>query len=363
MYLKTLEIRDFRNLNAGRYEFCENVNVLLGKNAQGKTNFLEAIYLLSGNRSFRGAHDRELAAFSKNGYFVGGEFDGEDEISLKIATLEEKGAVKKKVVRGEKAFKSSRALLSVVPMTVFSPDDLSLLKSGPSERRNFCDILLSTLFPSYAKTLSRYNRIVSQKNALLKDEADSEQLEIWNEQLALFGASVVKSRVELLKRLVPLTQNCFFEMTGQKEKIEISYSCSFCDDADIDEGEIAVKLLKKIRENAFKEESAQSCLYGPHRDDLDIKINGADAKTYASQGQQRSVVLALLLAKTELIKNQTGKTPIVLLDDVMSELDDTRRGYLLEKIRGFQVFITCCQDELTSGYDKKTFLVSEGSLS
>lgn len=362
MYLKTLQIRDFRNLKAKEYEFCENVNVLLGKNAQGKTNILEAIYLLSGHRSFRGSLDKEMIGFESSGFFLAGVFDGEEEKTLKLSCLEQGSTLKKKVVCDGKEYKSARALLSQVPMTVFSPDDLVLLKQGPSFRRNFCDELLSTLFPSYAKTLARYNRIVSQKNALLKNEAPSEELEIWNEQLSLFGASVLKSRTELLKRLTPTAQKCFFDMAGEKESIEFSYICSFCEDFEADESEIAKLLLEKIKKNAFKEEAAGSCLYGPHRDDIEIKINGKDARTFASQGQQRSAVLALLLAKTELIKKHTGKTPIVLLDDVMSELDDVRRSYLFEKIGGFQVFITCCQDELTAKYDKKLFNVENGEL-
>ncbi|MBQ8267681.1 MAG: DNA replication/repair protein RecF [Clostridia bacterium] len=362
MYLKTLQIRDFRNLKPKSYEFSENVNVLLGKNAQGKTNILEAIYLLSGHRSFRGSLDKEMIGFESSGYYIAGEFDGEEDKTLKLSVLETAGSLKKKVVCDGKEYKSARALLSQVPMTVFSPDDLVLLKQGPSHRRDFCDVLLSTLFPSYSKTLSRYNRIVSQKNALLKDEASSDELEIWNEQLSLFGASVLKSRNELLKRLTPTAQKCFFDMAGEKESIEFSYSCSFCDDLEKEEAQIAEDLLSKIRQNAFKEEAAGSCLYGPHRDDIEIKINGKDARVYASQGQQRSAVLALLLAKTELIKNQTGKTPIVLLDDVMSELDDVRRSYLFGKIQGFQVFITCCQDELTAKYDKKLFNVENGEL-
>lgn len=362
MYLKTLQIRDFRNLKAKKYEFCENVNVLLGKNAQGKTNILEAIYLLSGHRSFRGSLDKEMIAFNESGYFISGEFDGEEDKTLKLSVLESGGTLKKKVVCDQKEYKSARAFLSQVPMTVFSPDDLVLLKQGPSNRRDFCDELISTLFPSYAKTLSRYNRIVSQKNALLKDEAPLYEIEIWNEQLSLFGASVLKSRIELLKRLSPTAKKCFFDMAGEKESIEFSYICGFCDDTQKSESEIAADLLKKINDNAFKEQAAGSCLYGPHRDDIEIKINGKDARIYASQGQQRSAVLSLLLAKTELIKSQTGKTPIVLLDDVMSELDDVRRSYLFEKIQGFQVFITCCQDELTAKYDKKLFNVIGGEL-
>ena len=364
MYLKAVEIRDFRNIESATLQFSDGVNIILGKNAQGKTNLLEAIFLLSGNKSFRGALDREFCSFGKSSFFVGGrlENDGEDfKLTLGCDTSGAKPI--KKVVRGEKAYSSARALLGVVPMSVFSPDDLELVKSGPAGRRNYCDALLSTLFPSYAKTLSRYNRIVSQKNALLKSDANEGEIEVWNEQLALFGASVIKSRCELIKRLIPYLKKNFSEMTEQKEELEMKYVSTVCENTEIDEAEIKELLLKKIKENSFKEEAAEVCLYGPHRDDIEFFINGNNAHKFASQGQQRSIVLALLLSKTSLIQNSTGKTPIVLLDDVMSELDCTRQNYLLNKIKDFQVFITCCQDEIfEKSKNKTTFIVENGKF-
>lgn len=364
MYLKTVEIRDFRNIESAVLQFSDDVNIILGKNAQGKTNLLEAIWLLSGNKSFRGAQDREFCSFGKQNFFVGGRFENEgDEFKLTLGCDTSGAKPQKKVVRGEKAYSSARALLGAAPMSVFSPDDLELVKAGPSGRRNYCDALLSTLFPSYAKTLSRYNRIVSQKNALLKSGAAQSELEIWNEQLTLFGASVIKSRCELIKRLLPYAQSNFSEMTQQKEELDVKYSCTICEDTELSEAEIKELFLKKISENAFKEQAAESCLYGPHRDDIEFFINGNNARQFASQGQQRSVVLALLLSKTSLIKNHTGKTPIVLLDDVMSELDSSRQSYLLNKIKDFQVFITCCQDEIfEKSKNKATFIVENGKF-
>ena len=362
MYLKTVEIRDFRNIENAVLHFNPKVNIILGKNAQGKTNLLEAIWLLSGNKSFRGAQDREFAAFEKPGYFVGGRFyDENDDFKLTLGCDISGNKPVKKVVRGEKSYSSQRALFGAAPMTVFSPDDLELIKDGPANRRNYLDSLLCMLFPSYAKSLSRYNRIVSQKNALLRDEAAYEEIEIWNSQLALFGASVIKSRIELLKRLLPIAQKIFFEMAG--EELFIKYNCSVCENADIEETELSQLMLKKIEENSFKEQNSASCLYGPHRDDIEVFINQKNARQFASQGQQRSVVLALLLAKTQLLKDHTGKTPIVLLDDVMSELDSGRQKFLLEKIDDFQVFITCCQDELfDENSEKTTFLVDGGKI-
>lgn len=364
MILTNAYIKNFRNISETALSFHPQVNIILGKNAQGKTNLLEALWLFSGNRSFRGSSDREFIGFDETSYFISAKFlrDGEESI-FKIGCELNGDKITKKVVKNEKAYKTSSCLLGAVPMTVFSPDDLTLIKEGPSKRRNYCDVLLSTLFPTYSKTLSRYNRIVMQKNALLKDEAPLSQIEIWNEQLALFGASVIKSRVELLKRILPYAQKSFNEMSGSREELKIEYKCSFLENPDIEENEIAAILSQKLNDNFYKESAAKSCLYGPHRDDLLVLINGRDSRLFASQGQQRSAVLALLLSKTELIKNHSGKAPIVLLDDVMSELDAGRQSYLLEKIEGFQVFITCCQDEIfKEGKNKKTFYVENGEI-
>lgn len=364
MFLKSVEIKNFRNIRSASLSFHPKVNVILGRNAQGKTNLLEAIWLLSGNKSFRGASDREFIAFEKSGYFIGGSFlDGDEEIPLRIGCEISGEKTQKKVVRAGKNYSSSRALLGAVPMTVFSPDDLELIKSGPVNRRNFCDSLLCMLFPAYAKSLSRYHRIVMQKNVLLREEAEASAIEIWNSQQALFGASVIKSRIELLKRLLPFAQKCFYDMAGQTEALSVNYHTTVCENADIEESELCSIFEKKLSENVLKEKAAGCCLYGPHRDDLEVLINGRDVRQFASQGQQRSAVLALLLAKTELLRAQTGKTPIVLLDDVMSELDEGRQQYLLERIEDFQVLITCCQDEIyKSGKNKKTFTVSGGKI-
>ena len=217
---------------------------------------------------------------------------------------------------------------------------------------------LQPSFPFIAKPFRAI--ILSQKNAALKRDFP-DNAELFNEQLALFGASVIKSRIELIKRLTPYAQKCFFDMAGEKDSIELKYSCSFLEDNELSEEQIREIFKNKLVDNAFKEKAAEAALYGPHRDDVEIFINGKKARSYASQGQQRSAVLALLLAKTELIKNQTGKTPIILLDDVMSELDLKRRNYLSQKIKGFQVFITCCQQEFEISAGKK-FFVENGKI-
>ncbi len=349
MYIKALTLNNFRNIESCTVYFENAVNVIVGKNAQGKTNLLEAIYLLSGSKSFRGAAEREMVSFGKKSFFIGASFfDREENCKLSFGCDVSGDSVIKKSVVNEKAYKSQRALLGNAVMTVFSPDDLKLIKDGPSNRRNYCDSLLCMLFPSYVKTLSRYNRIVSQKNAVLKSGENLESLDIWNEQLSVFGASVIKSRYELIKRLEPHAKNVFSEMTDGKEELCLKYLSTACDSLEKSESEIAEIFKDKLNQNRQKEVLSGSCLYGPHRDDLEVFINKKSARQFCSQGQQRSCVLALLLSKTNLVTEITNKTPIVLLDDVMSELDSTRQEYLLSKIHNFQVLITCCQDDFLS---------------
>lgn len=360
MILKELVVRNFRNLEAVDLYFDDKLNVFTGQNAQGKTNLLEAIYLLSGSRSFRGGSDADLICFDFPGFFLSGEFEQEEKSNLRLACFWEGTQLRKKAVRDGKAFRSSRALLGVVPMTVFSPDDLDLIKAGPAGRRDYCDVLLSALFPSYAATLNRYQRIVSQKNRLLRDGHVGE-VDIFNIQQARFGASVTQSRRLLLERLLPFARQSFYEMAGQIEQLDIRYHSTVTEHFS-DEKQLFSAFLKKLSENHQKEALAGASLYGPHRDDLEITVNGKPARAFASQGQQRSAVLALLLARTALLHRHTGRAPLVLLDDVMSELDERRQQYLLEHIDAFQVFITCCQDSFGLHGRGSRFVVKNGQV-
>lgn len=365
MKIEKIEIKNFRNIEYQLIGFGQNVNIICGKNAQGKTNLLEAIWSLSGNKSFRAASDSELIGFDKENCYVGGIFEQDGEKVKLTAALEKDGEkINKKYVNDTKAYKTSRGLLGCAPMTVFSPDDLELIKTGPSARRNYCDRLLSSLFPKYAGILSRYNRAVMQKNAALKGENEPLSLDVWNRQIAPLGASIIKSRNELIKRLVPYADKSFYDMAGKKEKITLEYiSGCHIENFEASEKELCEKFYDVLCQNEKKETAAKSALYGPHRDDILIRVNEKPAREYASQGQQRSCVLALLLAKTELIYNVGGKEPIVLLDDVMSELDKSRQSYLLERIKDFQVIITCCDEEIfKKAENQKVFTVENGKF-
>lgn len=365
MYLKNIKVNGFRNIDNANLSFNENVNVIVGENAQGKTNLLESIFLLSGNRSFRGAKEKEMIKETGNSFYIEGNFD-EDAKQVKYAALLENGKIIKKVIKNGKAYKSSRVLIGQFPMTAFSPDDLLLIKGSPSLRRNFLDSILCSLFPSYVSNLNHYEKLTMHKNRLLKEEADKKMVEVYSMQMAKYGTSITLSRLELIEKIKPYLKKFFCEMANSRDSIEIEYENSAFENSEIDKmstNELCESYLNKMLVNEEKERFSKQCLYGPHRDEIKIFINGKEAKSFASQGQIRSAVISLILAKTELIKNILNKSPIVILDDVMSELDSTRQKYILDKIKDFQVFISCCQKDIFENRkNKSVFEVKNGEI-
>ncbi len=365
MYLKNIKVKGFRNITDANLSFNKNVNVIVGENAQGKTNLLESIFLLSGNRSFRGVREKEMIKETENSFYIEGNFE-KPENQVKYATLLENGKLIKKVIKNDKAYKSSRVLIGHFPMTAFSPDDLLLIKGSPSLRRDFLDSILCSLFPSYLSNINHYEKLVMHKNKLLKEEADKKMVEVYSMQMAKYGISITLSRLELIEKIKPFLKNFFSEMANSRDSIEIFYECSSFEISDIDKkstNELCEDYLNKMLLNEEKERLSKQCLYGPHRDEIKIFINDKEAKSFASQGQIRSAVISLILAKTELIKNILNKSPIVILDDVMSELDSTRQKFILDKIKDFQVFISCCQKDIfENSQNKSVFEVKNGEI-
>lgn len=365
MYLKNIKVKGFRNINNANLSFNKNVNVIVGENAQGKTNLLESIFLLSGSRSFRGSKEKEMIKETENSFYIEGNFE-EPEKQVKYASLLENGKLIKKVIKNDKAYKSSRTLVGHFPMTAFSPDDLLLIKGSPSLRRDFLDSILCSLFPSYLSNINHYEKLVMHKNKLLKEEADEKIVEVYSMQMAKYGTSITLSRLELIEKIKPYIKKFFNEMANGRDSIDIFYECSSFDIKEVgikSTNELCEDYLNKMLENKDKENFSKQCLYGPHRDELKIFINGKEAKSFASQGQIRSAVISLILAKTELIKNILNKAPIVILDDVMSELDSTRQKFILDKIKDFQVFISCCQKDIFENRkNKSVFEVKNGEI-
>lgn len=361
MYLKKAEISGFRNIENEYLEACEGVNVIYGKNAQGKTNLLEGIWLFTGCRSFKGAKDAELIGFNHAKAKLSMDFfgwDREQNLSLEI----EKG--RKFSQNGVKKTSPSKVMGEFLAV-VFSPEHLSLVKAGPYERRRFLDIAISQLKPKYAKTLLDYNKAVGQRNILLKDAAIHSELydtlDIWEDRIAFYASEIIRQRVGYVNKLSIFTDEIYSGISSGKECLNVNYrhKCTFGNDRrELYEG--MKDLLFQARKNDI---IGGYTSIGPHRDDLEIKIDGLSAKDYGSQGQQRSAALALKLAEAAVIKDFTSQQPVALLDDVFSELDETRQNYILNHIKDWQVFITCCDPNNTVNLKSgKVFEIENGRI-
>ncbi len=344
MQINNIKIKNFRNLSNINIEANKNMNIISGENAQGKTNIIEAIWLLTGAKSFRNSKDTVFIKFGEEKAKIETEyfFKGcKNNIKIEIDDN------KKTVFLNEKKLSSAVSLAGNFNAVIFSPSDLSIIKDSPNIRRKFLDVSIGQLYPSYIEILNSYLRAVVQRNKIIKDfkydKTLSIMLDIFEKEIYEKGIKIIKYRekyIEILEKYVP---NIYFGLSSGKETIKTEYLKN-CSEEDLKEN------LKNSREN---DSFSGVTSVGPHRDDIDFKINGISARNFGSQGQQRSVALSLKLAGAEVSKEITGEYPICLLDDVMSELDPKRQNYILNHIKDWQVFLSCCDpantDRLKSG--------------
>lgn len=371
MYVQRLATVHFRNLIDSELFPCDGVNVIYGDNAQGKTNLLEGLWLFTGGHSFRGAKDAELPRLDRE---KGGNLptaslalDFFSEGRPQKAILQIENGRRSSVINGVKK-KTGSALVGKVRAVIFSPEHLLLVKEGPSRRRTFIDGALCQLKPGFAGALSVYNRALLQRNALLKDMSRfpelRDTLDVWDSRLARLGTVVMAERKAYVDRLAPRVEEIYQGISKGKEEISVEYSPSVkfsVENFSFEEAEEA--FLRELKRTLFSDSKSGFTSSGPHRDDLEIRLNGLSARAYGSQGQQRSAVLALKLAEAETLAGVSGETPVVLLDDVMSELDQNRQDYLLNHLQGRQVFITCCSPETVSLQKTgKRFRVEDGAV-
>lgn len=354
MYCKKIKVRDFRNIENAEVRFDEGVNILIGENAQGKTNLLEAIFYASVGKSFREGHASEIIRFGCP--FAEIDIDFEDSVreqNIKMQIFRDR---QRKVEKNHLKVERMSEIVGSFRAVLFAPEHLSLIKDGPAMRRNYLDIAISRLYPLYMKTLQRYNYILKQRNTLIKSayadrEAFDMTVDLWSEQLAHEAAVISKYRVEFIKRVEVYVKKCFFDMTGEREQISICYLGSSKNEADeyLDTAKIKERYVELLSSSHDREISAGATLFGTHKDDIEIKLNGKQARLYASQGQQRSLALALKIAEGEICKDEFGDHPVLLLDDVLSELDASRRKYLLDRISEKQVIMTSCEHIESTG--------------
>lgn len=347
MYVKKLSLRDYRNYTFIDLEFTGGVNIIVGPNAQGKTNLLESIYLLATGTSHRASRDGELVRWSADSFQIDAEVfshGGIHEIGIRFS-----GNKKSISVDGVQLPRVSD-LLGVLNVVLFSPDDLQLVKGAPAFRRRFINICLCRVSPSYRENLLEYERILLQRNNLLRSDAWGsgrferrsleENLSVWDEQLVRAGTEIVVRRRMALEKLASFAGQIHSAITSGGETLEIRYEPSFPLQGSSKE-EVAGVFMRHLKGAREMEMKRRTTMVGPHRDDFKVSINLADARTYGSQGQQRTSVLSLKLAELDYLKDETGEYPVLLLDDVLSELDRSRRNYLLNFIHGdLQTFIT-----------------------
>ena len=362
MQVTRLTFDRFRNLKAGEWEPYSGVNVILGENAQGKTNILEALWLFTGGKSFRGAKDSELVAFGEEQSSLAMNFIAEGrEQNAEITIKSRRSAVLNGVTQT-----SASKLAGIFCGIVFSPAHLSLIKGAPLERRRLVDAAYCQLRPAYVKTLTEYSRVLTQRDALCKaknvGDAAEELMELWDRQLAQIGCRLIHARQRYIKKMTPVAREIYHGLSSGKEEFDLQYRSAVDCGEEETAAEIAVKLYEVLREHHREDLAAGFTTVGPHRDDIEVLINGHPARSFGSQGQQRSAVLAMKLAEASLLEEVTGEKPIALLDDVMSELDLSRQEYILNHIRDWQVFITCCEPTPLMR-DGKQFSMKNGILS
>lgn len=333
MYIKSIELMDYRNYPSLCLEFEKGTNILYGDNAQGKTNILEAIYVAATTKSHKGSKDSEMIHFGKEEAHIRTYLEKEGvntRVDMHLRRSKSKG-----IAIDSQKIKKAADLLGLCNVVVFSPEDLNLIKEGPAGRRSFVDMELSQIDSFYLYNLSNYNKIINQRNQLLKDlyfnPALRETLSIWDEQLAGYASKIIERRRQFVDQLNEIIYDIHKKLSGGKEEIKVIYL------PDTEEGDI----VDKLAANREKDIKNKTTSVGPHRDDFGFMVGDIDVRKYGSQGQQRTAALSLKLSEIELVKKITNDTPILLLDDVLSELDSNRQNYLLNSIGDIQTIITC----------------------
>lgn len=359
MYIKKLTLHGFRNYDSAQLEFSPLTNVIYGNNAQGKTNILEAVYLFAQGRSHRAKTDKELIKFGEKFARLTVEFEDSNRSYTAQMQIQQNGR-KSVSVNHVHILKLSK-LMNYLNVVMFSPEDLGLVKGSPNVRRRFADSSISQLYPSYMASLMEYNKALMQKNSLLKilksqGRKSDPTLSVWNQQLADSSEKIMRARMDFSDRINSASQIIQSEISS--EKLCIKYVPSIRANS-FDKEEI----YNYLQERERREIEAASALYGIQRDDFEIFINDREAKLYGSQGQQRTAALSMKIAQSEYIKDIKGEYPVLLLDDIMSELDINRRMYLSERIKDKQVLITSTDTDLINKDTKtKLFYIENGSV-
>jgi DNA replication and repair protein RecF len=359
MYVKYLQLKNFRNYDDVFIDLNNSVNVFIGDNAQGKTNILESIYYCGFAKSHRTSRDKELVNWNVNEAYVK-LYVCKDRLDKKVEIKIFKEGKKAININSIKINKISE-LVGIFNVVMFSPEDLKIIKEAPGNRRRFLDMELCQLSKRYYYNLVQYNKALIERNSVIKSRyADQSMLDIYDEHLAIFGENIIKKRIEYINKLNVVGRDIHKEITSEKEEIEFKYITTVKNFNGI-----KVELLELLKKNRSRDIEKHITSIGPHRDDFSVNINGIDTRTFGSQGQQRTSILTIKFASLRIIKEITGEYPVLLLDDVLSELDFKRKKYILSSINEVQTIITCTGIEDIKGYlsdNSRIFSVKEGEI-
>ena len=368
MIVKSIKLKNFRNFEELNIELNDVLNIFIGDNGQGKTNLLESIYLCSIGKTFKLNTENYLIKFGQNNFeieIIVNKGNNENKTINIAYTKNQKRIVK---INGVKLDKSSE-LIGYMNNVIFTPDDLKIVKGSPIERRKFVNIDISQIKPKYKYLLKDYKKIVLGRNNILKNlnnNSNREVLSIWDDYLINIGSEIIFYRNEYINKLKYQASMIYSDISDNKESFNLSYKCDIGNVENLSKDDIRKLFREKIEKNIENEIFRKNSLYGPHKDDVIIKINNKDFKYFGSQGQQRSAVLAIKLGEIEIIKNEIGEYPVLLLDDVLSELDNKRKGFLIDYIKDIQTIITSTDDtdlkDLVKKNDKKIFHICEGRI-
>ena len=366
MIVKGITLDFFRNYVHLEADFLPGVNVIVGDNAQGKTNLLEGIAYLSGASSHRARYDREMIQFGVDSAFLKGEVNsGGRDYTLEADLF--RGARRQLRSNGVK-LKTAAELSGILNTVLFCPEDLYLIKEGAAARRRFLDDCISQLRPRYAAALAEYKKLYEHKTRILRDSEEKpsllDTLDDFSLRMAQCGAILIHYRAHFLKRLRETAPAIHADCSGGRESLSLRYeTVSTVTDPEAQPRDLLPQLLAHQEAHRAAELACRQCLSGPHKDDVAVNIDGNPAKTFASQGQTRTAALALKLAAREVFKGDTGEWPVLLLDDVLSELDQRRQEFVLNRITSGQVFITCCEEEkLAQLREGRAFRIKNGAL-
>lgn len=346
LYIKRVNLKNFRNYDTLDIELGEGVNIFFGQNAQGKTNIIESLYMASTGKSHRTSKDSELIRWNNEDAKIKIDFHKEND--KKTVEIFLSRNLKKQIRMNGVRLNKIGELIGNLNAVIFSPDHMKIIKEGPVERRRFMDIILSQVKPGYYYSLVQYLKVLEQRNNLLNEARTNENIlktiEIWNEQLADFGTKIIMTRDNFINKMSNMAAETHEIISNGKEKLELKYSSSI--EYQTDNYNDVKKSFIKALERAISIDLKRGATHkGPHRDDIIFNINGSEVKTYSSQGQQRTALLSLKISELKYIEAETGELPILLLDDVFSELDIERQKYLVEFIKEIQTIITCTDVE------------------